>query len=249
MEKGEEQAVIVGRNAVLEALKSGRSIECIYAQRPPYTGSLGQIIAIARQKRIMVKEAGKAKLEELSSGENHQGVVALIQAYEYVEVEDILNAARAKGEAPFLVVLESIQDPHNLGAILRTADACGVHGVLISRRHAVGLTAAVAKTAVGACEYVPVAKVGNMVQTIEALQKEGIWVACADMDGDIACRTDLKGPIALVVGGEHEGVSRLVREKCDYVVKLPMKGHVNSLNASVAAGAMMYEILRQRDYT
>lgn len=243
------KSVIVGRNAVMEALKSGHGIECLYAQRPPYTGSLGQIVAMAKKQNLLVKEAGKAKLDELAAGENHQGVVAMVQAYEYVEVEDILAAAKDKGEAPFIVILESIQDPHNLGAILRTADACGVHGVLISRRHAVGLTAAVAKTAVGAAEYVPVAKVGNMARTIEELQKAGVWVACADMDGEVACRTNLKGPMALVVGGEHEGVSRLVKEKCDYVVKLPMKGHVNSLNASVAAGALMYEIVRQRDFT
>ena len=201
---------------------------------------------MARQQKITIKEVSKSKLDEMAEGENHQGVVALVQAYEYAEVEEILQAARDKGEAPFLVILESIQDPHNLGAILRTADACGVHGVLISRRHAVGLTAAVAKTAAGAAEYVPVAKVGNMVQTIEALQKEGLWIACADMDGETASKTNLKGPIALVIGGEHEGVSRLVREKSDYIVKLPMKGHVNSLNASVAAGALMYEIVRQR---
>lgn len=163
-----------------------------------------------------------------------------------MDVADILAKARDKGEAPFLVILESIQDPHNLGAILRTADACGVHGVIISKRHAVGLTAAVAKTAAGACEYVPVAKVNNIAQTIGELQKEGLWIASGDMDGEMAYSTALTGPIALVIGGEHEGVSRLVREKSDYIVKLPMMGHVNSLNASVAAGVLMYEIVRQR---
>ena len=240
MEKSREQenpSVIVGRNAVLEALRSGRGIECLYVQRPPFTGSLGRIVGIARQK---------GKLDELSGGENHQGVVAITQAYEYVDVADILAKARDKGEAPFLVILESIQDPHNLGAILRTADACGVHGVIISKRHAVGLTAAVAKTAAGACEYVPVAKVNNIAQTIGELQKEGLWIASGDMDGEMAYSTALTGPIALVIGGEHEGVSRLVREKSDYIVKLPMMGHVNSLNASVAAGVLMYEIVRQR---
>ena len=249
MEKSREQenpSVIVGRNAVLEALRSGRGIECLYVQRPPFTGSLGRIVGIARQKRLLVKEAGKGKLDELSGGENHQGVVAITQAYEYVDVADILAKARDKGEAPFLVILESIQDPHNLGAILRTADACGVHGVIISKRHAVGLTAAVAKTAAGACEYVPVAKVNNIAQTIGELQKEGLWIASGDKDGEMAYSTTLTGPIALVIGGEHEGVSRLVREKSDYIVKLPMMGHVNSLNASVAAGVLMYEIVRQR---
>ena len=247
MEEQVKNTVIVGRNAVLEALRKEHGIECLYTQRQPYTGSLNKVAAMARQQKITIKEVSKSKLDEMAEGENHQGVVALVQAYEYAEVEEILQAARDKGEAPFLVILESIQYPHNLGAILRTADACGVHGVLISRRHAVGLTAAVAKTAAGAAEYVPVAKVGNMVQTIEALQKEGLWIACADMDGETASKTNLKGPIALVIGGEHEGVSRLVREKSDYIVKLPMKGHVNSLNASVAAGALMYEIVRQRD--
>lgn len=245
----EEQSVITGRNAVLEALKSGRGIECLYVQKPPYTGSLARIVSEARAKKILIREAGRARLEELSGGENHQGVAALVQAYEYVEVEDIIGYAAERGEPVFLLLLESIQDPHNLGAILRTADACGVHGVLVSKRHSAGLTAAVVKTAAGACEYVRVAKIGNMAQTVESLKKQGIWVACADMDGEIACRVNLKGPLALVIGGEHEGVSRLVREKCDYIVKLPMKGHVNSLNASVAAGALLYEIVRQRDFT
>lgn len=245
----EEKSVITGRNAVWEALKSGRGIECLYVQKPPYTGSLSRIVTEARAKGILIREAGRARLEELSEGGNHQGVAALVQAYGYSEVEEILAYAAGREEPPFLLLLESIQDPHNLGAILRTADACGVHGVLVSKRRAAGLTAAAVKTAAGACEYVRVAKIGNMVQTIEELKKEGIWVACADMEGDTACQVNLKGPIALVIGGEHEGVSRLVREKCDYVVKLPMKGHVNSLNASVAAGALMYEIVRQRDFT
>lgn len=251
MEKNKERenpSVIAGRNAVLEALRSGRGIECLYVQKAPYTGSLGRIVAIARQNKLLIKEAGKGKLDEMSGGENHQGVVAVVQSYDYAEVDDILKRARDRGETPFLLILESIQDPHNLGAILRTAEACGVHGVIISKRHAVGLTAAVVKTAAGACEYVPVAKVNNISQTIEELKKEGLWIACADMDGEAAYQVSLTGPMALVIGGEHEGVSRLARERSDYVVKLPMKGHVNSLNASVAAGVLMYEVVRQRDF-
>ena len=241
-----DNEIIVGRNAVLEALRSGRGIECIYVQSGEHTGSLVQIVAMCRKAGIAIKEASGRRLDELAGGERHQGVAALVQAYPYAELDDILEKARASGEPPFIVILESIQDPHNLGAILRTADACGVHGILISRHHAVGLTAAVVKTAAGACEYVPVAKVTNVAKVIPELQKQGIWVACADMDGQLAYDTPLTGPIALVIGGEHEGVSRLVKERCDYVVKLPMKGKISSLNASVAAGVMMYEVVRQR---
>ena len=238
--------VIAGRNAVIEALKSGRGIECVYMLTGERTGSLVEIEHRCREAKIPVKEASRKKLDELSFGEHHQGVVALAQAYAYAEVEDILAKAREKNEPPFIVLLENIQDPHNLGAVIRTAEACGVHGIIISRHNAVGLTAAVVKTAAGACEYVPVAKVGNMVQTIEKLQKEGLWVAAADMDGEEARKADLTGPIALLIGSEHKGVGRLVKEKCDRVVKIPMRGNINSLNASVAAGILMYEIMTQR---
>jgi len=245
-QKHTEEEMIFGRNAVLEALKSGRGIECLYTLQPPYTGSLAQIVSKARADKIMVKEVSRSRLGEMCDHANHQGVVAMVQAYDYADLEDCFELAKQKGEAPFLVLCESIQDPHNLGAILRSAEAAGVHGVLIPRRNGVGLTAAVAKTAAGALEYVPVVKVGNMARTIDELKERGVWIAAADMDGSSVYDTNLTGSIGLVIGGEHEGISRLTKEKCDYVVSLPMKGHVNSLNASVAAGVLIYEIIRQR---
>ena len=267
----EDKAYIVGRNPVLEALKSGRLIESVYIQQDAgqnLTGTLGQIASICRKNQIAVKPAGKRRLDELSAGEHHQGVVAVIvagqkglqtgvvaviQSFPYAEMTDVLqdlkDKDRDKQGDPFIVILESIQDPHNLGAVIRSAEACGVDAVFISSRHAVGLTQAVAKTAAGACEYVPVVKMGNITQTIKKLKDEGFWIASADMDGTPAFQADLKGPLALVIGGEHEGVSRLVRENSDYIVSLPMRGHIDSLNASVAAGILMYEVVRQRYYT
>jgi 23S rRNA (guanosine2251-2'-O)-methyltransferase len=242
------EQMIYGRIAVLEALKAGRPIDKLYILKPPYTGSIQQIAAKARAMKIPMQEVERERLDQLCDKANHQGVAAVTAAYPYVEWQDIVQRAKDKGEAPFLILCESIQDPHNLGAILRTADAAGVHGVIISQRHAVGLTDAVAKTAAGALEYVPVARVNNMARLIDDLKKEGIWTAAADMDGQLIYQTDLRGPIAVVIGGEHEGVSRLVRERCDYIVRLPMKGEVTSLNASVAAGIMMFEIGRQREY-
>jgi len=242
-----DETVIYGRNAVLEALRSGREIEKIYVEKPPYTGSMIPIINLAKKRRILLSECDHRKLSELSGGGVHQGVVASCAAVSYVEVEDILKRAEDKGEAPFLVVCESIQDPHNLGAILRTAECAGVHGVIISKHSAVGLTDVVAKTAAGALEYVPVAKVSSVAKLVDDLKKRGIWTACADMDGTSIYQTDLKGPLALIIGGEHEGITRLVKERCDFVVSLPMKGHVPSLNASVAAGILMYEAAHQRD--
>ena len=239
---------IVGRNAVMEVLRAGHQLDQIYVQRPPHTGSLNKILALAREGGVRVREVGKDKLDQLAGGENHQGVVALALAYAYTDVSDILALAEKKGQPPFLLVLESIQDPHNLGAILRSADAAGIHGVIISKRRAVGLTAAVAKTAAGALEYVPVAQVTNISRTLEELKKKGIWTACADMDGDPMYARDLTGPLALVIGGEHEGVSRLVRETCDFVVSIPMKGAISTLNASVATAVLLYEALRQRDW-
>lgn len=241
------ESVIYGRNAVIEALKAGRNIDKLYVDRPPYTGSLGSIINQARKARIQVSECDKERLSELSGGGNHQGVVAVCSPVEYVEVEDILKKAQEKGEAPFLLICESIQDPHNLGAIIRTAECAGVHGVVISRHHAVGLSDAVAKTAAGALEYMPIAKVSSVAKLIDELKDQGIWTACADMDGQDVYKTDLKGPLALVIGGEHEGITRLVKERCDFVVSLPMKGNVTSLNASVAAGILMYEAAHQRN--
>ena len=240
------EQLIFGRIAVLEALKSGRPIEKLYMLKPPYSGSIQQIAGIARSEGLPVQLVERPRLDQLCEKGNHQGVAAIVAAYPYAEWTDILKAAREKGEPPFLIICESIQDPHNLGAILRSADAAGVHGVIISRHHAVGLTEAVAKTAAGALEYVPVAQVTNIAQLIESLKKEGIWTAAADMDGQSVYQTDLTGPMAVVIGGEHEGVSRLVRERCDFTVSLPMKGQVTSLNASVAAGILMFEIARQR---
>lgn len=241
------EQLIFGRIAVLEALKAGRPIEKLYLQKGANQGSVKEIVGKARAMRLLITEVDKEKLDELCDGGNHQGVAAMAAIYEYADWESFYGAARERGEVPFVVICESIQDPHNLGAIIRSADACGVTGIIISERHAVGLTEAVAKTAAGGLEYVPVAKVGNVPRVIDEMKKQGYWIAAADMDGETIYRTDLTGPIALVVGGEHEGVSRLVREKCDYIVSLPMKGHVTSLNASVAAGVAMFEIVRQRD--
>lgn len=241
------ESVIYGRNAVLEALKAGRPIEKLYVDRPPYTGSLGSIVNQAKKARILVTECDREKLSEMAGGGNHQGVVAACSAVDYVEVDDILKKAEEKGEAPFLLICESIQDPHNLGAIIRTAECAGVHGVVISRHHAVGLSDAVAKTAAGALEYMPIAKVSSVAKLVEELKDKGIWTACADMDGQDVYKTNLKGPLALVIGGEHEGITRLVKERCDFVVSLPMKGNVTSLNASVAAGILMYEAAHQRN--
>lgn len=240
-------SIIYGRNAVLEAIRAGRPIEKLYVSRPPHTGSLIQIVNLAKRKRILLQEADKSRLDQLADHGNHQGVVAACMASEYAEVEDIFRRAAEKGEAPFILVCESIQDPHNLGAILRSAEAAGVHGVIVSRHNAVGLTEAVAKTAAGALEYVPVAKVSSIAKLVEELKERGVWTACADMDGQSVYQTDLKGPLALIIGGEHEGITRLVRERCDFVVSLPMKGKVTSLNASVAAGILMFEALRQRE--
>lgn len=242
-----QSSMIYGRNAVLEALKSGRAIEKLYVTRPPHTGSLAAIIRQAKGQRIIVQETDRARLDEMAQKGNHQGVIAIGAQTQYVEVEDILKKAEEKGEAPFLVICESIQDPHNLGAILRSAEAAGVHGVIVSKHHAVGLTEAVAKTAAGALEYVPVAKVSSIAKLVEDLKKRGIWTACADMDGESVYRVNLKGPLALVIGGEHEGVTPLVKKRSDFVVSLPMKGKVTSLNASVAAGILIFEALRQRE--
>ncbi len=242
-----QSSMIYGRNAVLEALKSGRAIEKLYVTRPPHTGSLAAIIRQAKGQRIVVQETDRARLDEMAQKGNHQGVIAIGAQTQYVEVEDILKKAEEKGEAPFLVICESIQDPHNLGAILRSAEAAGVHGVIVSKHHAVGLTESVAKTAAGALEYVPVAKVSSVAKLVEDLKKRGIWTACADMDGESVYRVNLKGPLALVIGGEHEGVTPLVKKRSDFVVSLPMKGKVTSLNASVAAGILIFEALRQRE--
>ncbi len=237
---------IEGRNAVLEAFRSGKTIDRLYVLDGCKDGPVLSIIREAKKGNTLIQFVAKERLDQMSQTGHHQGVVANAAAYEYAEVEDILNAARDKGEAPFIFILDGIEDPHNLGAIIRTANLAGAHGVIIPKRRAVGLTATVARTSAGALNYTPVAKVTNIANTIEDLKKEGLWFVCADMDGETMYKLDLKGPVGLVIGNEGEGVSRLVKEKCDFVASIPMKGDIDSLNASVAAGVLAYEIVRQR---
>lgn len=242
----EDHLRLEGRNAVLEALKSERDIDKILIQQGNVEGSIKKIIGEAKNRGIVVQTAAKSKLDELSETKKHQGVIAFVSAHKYVEVDDILKKAEEKGEKPFIIILDGITDPHNLGAIIRTANISGAHGVIIPKRRSAGLSAVVAKASAGAIEYVPVAKVTNIARTIEELKSRGIWIACADMDGENMYQTDLKGAIALVIGNEGEGVSRIVKEKCDFIVKIPMYGQITSLNASVAAGVLMYEVVRQK---
>ncbi|WP_105614045.1 23S rRNA (guanosine(2251)-2'-O)-methyltransferase RlmB [Vallitalea okinawensis] len=238
--------ILIGRNAVIEAFKTERTIDKIMIQKGSKEGSIKKIISQAKSNGYVIQEVNKEKLDSLSEGEKHQGVIAFIASYDYSTLENIMDRAKDKGEDPFIIVLDNIVDPHNLGAIIRTANIVGAHGIVIPKRRAVGLTAVVAKTSAGAIEHTPVAKVSNIGRTIEDLQKKGLWAVCADMDGDMMYDVDLKGPICLVIGSEGEGVSRLVKEKCDFITRIPMKGEINSLNASVAAGVLMYEIIRQR---
>lgn len=246
--EAESGRIVEGRNAVLEAFRSGKTIDRLLIQDGCQDGPIQTIKREARKYDTVVDFVKKERLDQLSETGRHQGVLAYIAAYEYVEVADILKAAREKGEAPFLFLLDNIEDPHNLGAIIRTANLAGAHGVIIPKRRAVGLTATVARTSAGALNYTPVARVTNLGVTIDELKKEGIWFVCADMDGEIMYRQNLTGPIGLVVGNEGDGVSRLVREKCDFTAAIPMKGNIDSLNASVAAGVLAFEIVRQRDY-
>lgn len=242
----ENDNLVIGRNAVMELLKSGREIECISIAKGEREGSVTRILALAREKGVVVKNVDRKKLDFMCAGANHQGVCASVPAHEYSSVEEILEYAKEKNEPPFIIICDEIEDSHNLGAIIRTAEACGVHGVIIPKRRNVGLNFVVSKTSCGALEYVKVARVGNLASTIEDLKKKNIWVYCADMDGQPWCKTDFSGGCALVVGSEGKGVGRLIKEKCDVTVSLPMRGQVNSLNASVAAGVIMYEIARQR---
>ncbi|MBS6453886.1 MAG: 23S rRNA (guanosine(2251)-2'-O)-methyltransferase RlmB [Butyrivibrio sp.] len=237
---------IEGRNAVIEAFRSGKTIDKLYVLDGCKDGPVMTIIREAKKTDTIIRYVDREILDRLSKTGHHQGVVANAAAYDYAEVEDILNAAREKGEPPFVFILDGIEDPHNLGAIIRTANLAGAHGVIIPKRRAVGLTATVAKTSAGALNYTPVAKVTNLSATIEELKKEGLWFVCADMGGETMYNLNLTGPIGLVIGNEGEGVSRLVKEKCDYVASIPMKGNIDSLNASVAAGILAYEIVRQR---
>lgn len=237
-----------GRNAVLEVLKSGRDIEKIMVQKGNVEGTLKRIVAMATQQGVVVQEVAKQKLEAISQTKNHQGIIAIVSEHNYVDVSDILAKAKEKAEQPFLIILDGITDPHNFGAVLRTAETAGAHGVIIPKRRSVGLNAIVGKTSAGALEYMPVARVTNIVKTIEDLKKAGVWVFCADMKGEDYFDARLDGPVALVIGSEGEGVSRLVKEKCDFTVSIPMYGKIDSLNASVAAGLLMYEVVRQRNY-
>ncbi|MCX8130926.1 MAG: 23S rRNA (guanosine(2251)-2'-O)-methyltransferase RlmB [Clostridia bacterium] len=236
-----------GRNSVMEALRSERSINKIFVAKGEREGSIKQIIALAKEKGIVLQEVDRVKLDNLSQTHSHQGVIAFVAVKEYVEVDDILKIAEERGEPPFIVLLDEITDPHNLGSILRTADAVGAHGVVIPKRRSIGLTATVSKASAGAVEYVPVARVTNLAQTIDYLKKQNIWVVGTDVSGEKPFfKNDLKGAIALVIGSEGEGMGKLVSEKCDFIVNIPMKGRISSLNAAVAGAVVMFEVLRQR---
>lgn len=240
------ETIIEGRNAVIEALRAGKAIDKIFVLDGAQDGPIQTIRREAKKRGTFVKYVTRERLDQLSETGKHQGVIAYAAAYEYAEVEDILASARARNEPPFIILLDNIEDPHNLGAIIRTANLAGAHGVIIPKNRAVGLTAAVARTSAGALNYTPVARVVNLGKTMEELKKEGLWFVCADMDGTTMYELDLTGPIGLVIGSEGDGVGRLVKEKCDFVASIPMKGDIDSLNASVAAGVLAYEIVRQR---
>ena len=237
---------IEGRNAVLEAFRSGKCVDKLFILDGCQDGPVRTIAREARKTDTIINYVSKERLDQLSETHAHQGVIAQVAAYDYSTVDEILARAEEKGEAPFLIILDNVEDPHNLGAIIRTANLAGAHGVIIPKRRAVGLTSTVAKTSAGAINYTPVAKVTNIVRTIEELKEKGIWFVCADMGGETMYDLDLTGPMGLVIGNEGEGVSRLVREACDFTASIPMKGDIDSLNASVAAGALAYEIVRQR---
>ena len=241
-----EELTIEGRNAVLEAFRAGKTIDKLFVLDGCQDGPVRTILREAKKKDCIVNFVKKERLDQMSETGKHQGVIAYSAAYEYGTIDDMFKIAEEKGEPPFIIFLDNIEDPHNLGSIIRTANQAGAHGVVIPKRRAVGLTATVAKASAGAINYTPVAKVTNITQTIEELKKEGMWFVCAAMDGEVMYNLDLKGPIGLVIGAEGEGVSRLVREKCDFTASIPMKGNIDSLNASVAAGVLAYEIVRQR---
>lgn len=242
----EHTLVIEGRNAVLEAFRSGKPIDKVFVQDGCQDGPIRTIVREAKKHDTILNFVGRERLNQISATGKHQGVIAYAAAYEYAEVEDILELAKSRQEEPFLFILDNIEDPHNLGAIIRTANLAGAHGVIIPKRRAVGLTATVARTSAGALNYTPVAKVTNLAKTMEELKKRGLWFVCADMNGESMYDLNLKGAIGLVIGNEGEGVSRLVKEKCDFTAGIPMKGEIDSLNASVAAGVLAYEIVRQR---
>lgn len=238
--------VIEGRNAVLEAFRSGKTIDKVFVLDGCQDGPVRTVVREAKKHDTILNFVEKDRLNQLSQTGKHQGVIAYAAAYEYAEIEDMFKLAEERGEDPFILLLDNIEDPHNLGAIIRTANLAGAHGVIIPKRRAVGLTATVAKTSAGALNYTPVAKVTNLAKTMDELKERGLWFVCADMDGESMYRLNLTGPIGLVIGNEGEGVGRLVKEKCDFIAGIPMKGEIDSLNASVAAGVLAYEIVRQR---
>lgn len=241
-----KEDIIVGRNAVFEALKSGRPMDSVLIVRGNTGGPVGRILDLCRSREVTVKDVSTAKLDAMCGGLTHQGVAAVVAAHEYATVEDMLALAQQRGEPPFLLIADEISDPHNLGAIIRTAECAGMHGVIVPKRNAAGLTAAVAKASSGALEYMPVARVSNLVATVEELKKKGIWIYGAEMTGKPYDETDFSGPAAIVVGSEGAGISRLLLEKCDFVVSIPMYGNITSLNASVAAGILIYRAAKGR---
>ena len=241
-----ENLMVEGRNAVIEAFRSGKPVDKLFVLDGCQDGPVRTIIREAKKHDTIINFVTKERLDQISETKKHQGVIAYAAAYEYSEVEDMLELAKKKGEDPFLILLDNIEDPHNLGAIIRTANLAGAHGVIIPKRRAVGLTATVAKTSAGALNYTPVAKVTNLAKTMEELKEKGLWFVCADLCGESMYRLNLTGPIGMVIGNEGDGVSRLVKEKCDFIASIPMKGDIDSLNASVAAGVLAYELVRQR---
>ena len=243
-----DENLLFGRNAVMEALKTNREIDKILIQKGEKEGSVIKILSAAKDKNIVIIEVEKGKLDEITGKEKHQGIAAYVAAHEYVSVNEILDYAKSKNESPFILILENIQDPHNLGAIIRTAHTAGVHGIIIPKRRAVGLTGTVAKSSAGALAHTKVAKVSNIAQTIKELKQKGIWIAAADMGGKVLYEENLTGPIGIVIGSEGEGISKLTRQSSDYIVSVPMYGEVTSLNASVAASLMVYEVVRQRNF-
>jgi len=245
-ETDDESDLIEGRNAVIEAVRSGKTVDKLYIQEGLQDNSINSLVSKLKSSGALINYVKKQKLDQMSVTGKHQGVIARCAAYQYYELDDIFRKAEEKGEDPFVFILDEIEDPHNLGAIIRTANLAGAHGVIIPKHRAAGLTAVVAKASAGALNYTPVVKVTNISKTIEELKDRGLWFACADMDGEVMYRANLKGPIGLVIGNEGSGVSRLVKDKCDYVISIPMKGDIDSLNASVAAGVIAFEIVRQR---
>ena len=242
----QENQLIIGRNSVLEALKSDRAIDTLFVARGEHGGSVGRIIAACRDKGAVIKEVDKRKLDFFCGGGNHQGVAAYAASHEYAELEDIFSLAKEKEEEPFIIICDELEDPHNLGAIIRTAECSGAHGIIIPKRRSVSLTWAVSKASAGALEYMPVVRVTNLAATLDELKERGVWIYSADMDGKPYFQTDFSGAVGLVIGSEGNGVGKLIREKSDFIVSLPLKGKINSLNASVAAGILMYEVARQR---